>query len=261
MKGLFKTLMICLVILPGISQGQDYEMSPSGSVSELTISIENLYAELDIYGSDEKAIKISAHDYEGIPEKAKGLMPLSASGPENTGIGLSVNQEGNTVKISGAHRKADEGRYRIQIPRQARLYVEYNSFHNADGIRFSDLNGEVEVESKIGDLYFENVTGPVVASTLSSDIDLVVSELNQDSPTALSSTSGDIDLTIPVSTKGDFELKSVSGEVYTDMDFEFGEDDRLKRWGGGMSAEATLNGGGVRVSIRCVSGDIFIRKQ
>ena len=95
---------------------------------------------------------------------------------------------------------------------------------------------------------------------MSSDIEVVFTEMNQTAPTSLSSTSGDIDITIPANTKGDFKMSSTSGDVYTDLDFKFDDEDGMKRWGGGMSANAKLNGGGVKVSLRSVSGDVYIRK-
>ena len=123
------------------------------------------------------------------------------------------------------------------------------------------MSSEIEIESKIGDIKLANVSGPVVANSLSSDIEVSFSALSQASPTSISSTSGDIDITLPSSTKGTFALKSMSGEVYTDLDFDIEEKDNLRRWGGGMSANANLNGGGVEISLRCISGDIYLRKQ
>ncbi len=247
-----------LVIL-GTLHAQDYEMTPSVGSSDLTISIKNLYADLEIIGTDDKTVSIKARDYRGLPEKARGLKPLSATGPENTGIGLNVEEEGNTVTISGAHRKADDAQFEIRIPRSARLLIEYNNFQAGD-IGISEMRGEVEVESKIGDLTFYEVTGPIVANTLSANIEVVLSELSQASPTSLSSTSGDIEITMPEGTKANFEMKSVTGEVYTNLDFDLDENQNLKRWGG-SAVETTLNGGGVEISLTCVSGDIYLRKK
>ena len=56
-------------------------------------------------------------------------------------------------------------------------------------------------------------------------------------------------------------MSSTSGEIYTDLDFQITKSNGLRRWGGGMFADAALNGGGVEVTIKSVSGDILIRKQ
>lgn len=259
MKKLFLTL--AAIALVATVNAQRYEMTPSGNISELTIYIGNLYADLEITGTNSEMIRITASEYEGLPEKARGLKPLSATGPDNTEIGLHVKQDGSEVTIAGASRKSDDGEYRIELPAKVKLVIEYDSFQAGD-IRVKDMSGEVEATSKVGDMEFQDIQGPLVASSLSSDISVVFSSVSQSSPTDVVSTSGDVDVTLPADTKGDFQMKTVSGEVYTDLDFEFGEDEKKPNfWGGGMSAEATLNGGGVRINLKSISGDIFIRKQ
>lgn len=259
MKKLLFTLAAIAIV--ATVNAQRYEMTPSGNISELTIKIGNLYADLEIVGTNSEMVRITAMDYEGLPEKAKGLKPLSATGPDNTEIGLNVSQDGSEVTISGASRKSDDGEYKIELPAKVKLVIEYDSYQAGD-IKVRDMSGEVEASSKVGDLEFENITGPLVANSLSSDISIVFTSVSQASPTDVSSTSGDVDVSLPENTKGNFQMKTVSGEVYTDLDFEFGgEEGRSKRWGGGMSAEATLNGGGVQINLKSISGDIFIRKQ
>lgn len=259
MKKLFLILAIA-AITPGV-QAQQYEMTPSGNVSELLVNITNLYADLEIKGTNSKVVKIYALDYEGLPEKAKGLKPLSATGPDNTDIGLHVKQNGSELKISGASRKSDDGAYRIELPANVKLFIEYNSFQAGD-IKVRGMSGEVEATSKVGDMEFQDIIGPLVASSLSSDISIVFSSVSQSGPTDIVSTSGDIDVSLPGSTKGNFIMNTVSGEVYTDLEFEFGEEEsKPSFWGSGMSAAATLNGGGVQINLKSISGDIFIRKQ
>ncbi|MEM9328403.1 MAG: DUF4097 family beta strand repeat-containing protein [Bacteroidota bacterium] len=259
MKTLITTIALFGIFF--LAHGQTYEMTPSGNSSELTINIENLFAYIDVRGTSEGSIRIEADDYRGLPEKAKGLKPLSATGPDNTEIGLYVKQVGNTVSIAGAHRSADDADYTIFLPKNAKLRIDYNSFQ-ANHVKVSDMASEVEIDSKVGDIELVNVTGPIVANSLSSDIDVDFSSVTQGSPTSISSTSGDLDITLPADTKGNFNMKSISGEVYTDLDFEMEQEEgSMRRFGGGMSAEATLNGGGVDISLRCISGDIYIRKK
>jgi DUF4097 and DUF4098 domain-containing protein YvlB len=113
------------------------------------------------------------------------------------------------------------------------------------------------------------VTGPLVASTLSANINVVFTELSQASPTALASISGDVDISLPADSKGNFSISTTSGEIYTDLDFDaenLSGESRRKGKGvysgfpGAVNVNAMLNGGGVEVSLRSVSGDIFIRK-
>lgn len=256
MKRIYTIAMITLIAVS--SYAQEYKYTPKGDVSTTTVVIENLFADVVIEGVSSNEITITTSDYEGIPEKAKGLKPLSATGPENTGIGLSVIQEGNTIKVSGASRKAD-GEYYIKIPKNIKLKADLNSWQAGDFVA-SGLTNEVEVKSQNSDLVLKNITGPLVAYSLSADIEVVFTTISQTTPTSISTTSGDLDITLPASAKGNFKLGTISGEIYTDIDFKFNNSDDMKRLGGGMKTDAILNGGGVEVALKSVSGDVFIRK-
>jgi DUF4097 and DUF4098 domain-containing protein YvlB len=200
-----------------------------------------------------------ANDYEGLPEKAKGLKPLSGGAPENTGIGLSVTQEGNTISISGSHREADDAEYTLSIPKNVNLKIDYNSFQAGD-VRIQGMESEVEAKSSVGDLLFVDVMGPIVAHTLSSDLEIVFTSINQTSPSSITSTSGDIDVTLPAAAKGTFKMATISGGVYTDLNFDMGEEENTRKLMG-QSATGKLNGGGVEVSLKTISGDIYVRKS
>ncbi|MEO9482916.1 MAG: DUF4097 family beta strand repeat-containing protein [Ekhidna sp.] len=229
-----------------------------GNAAETWLVIDNLSSDLKIEGTSGSDIKIESRNYRGLPDKAKGLKPLSATGPENTGIGLSMKQEGNTISLSGAHREADNADYILYLPKNLKLKINYNSWQAGD-VLIKGMTGEVEAKSQVGDLEFIDVSGPIVAHTLSSDLEVTFTTLSATSPSSLSSTSGDIDVTLPESTKGTFKMATVSGGVYTAFDFEFGEDAKMSRVGG-QNATGKLNGGGVEISLKTVSGDIYVRK-
>ncbi len=235
-----------------------FNYSIKGNAAETWLVIENLSSDIVIEGTSGTEIKIESKNYKGLPEKAKGLKPLSATGPENTGVGLSIKQEGNTISLSGAHREADNADYVMYLPKNLRVKLDYNSWQAGDVV-IKNMAGEIEAKSQVGDLEFIDVTGPIVAHTLSSDLEVTFTSLSSTSPTSLSSTSGDIDVTFPPSVKGTFKMSTVSGGVYTGFDFDFGEDAKLSRVGG-QNATGKLNGGGVEVSLKTVSGDIYIRK-
>jgi len=253
--------LVCRLIVLTISNAsaQEFTLKPKGRISELTVVISNLFSDLVIQGTTEGEIRVEADDYKGIPEKAAGLRPLSALGPDNSGIGLNVNQMGNIVSISGSYRKSNGTDYTISLPADIRLKIDYGSF-SSDDISIRGMTNEVEVKSQIGDLELLDVTGPIVASTLSADIKIIFSSLSQTSPTSIASISGDIDISVPETSRGNFSMSSTSGEIYTDLDLQVTRNNSLRNWGGGMFANASLNGGGVEITIKSISGDIFIRK-
>lgn len=256
-------LMICLgfatVAFAQSGQPGQYTHKVTGNVAELRVVVKNLFAEIRIEGSDRTDILIETSSYEGIPDKAKGLKPLSASGPENTGIGLTVLQEGSDIIVSAASRQADGGEYVLKLPKNIKLLADLNHWSAGD-LHISGMAAEVEAKTMSGQLILKNVTGPIVAYSLSGNVEVVFTSLNQNTPTSINTTSGDVDVTLPATTKASFVMGSVTGEVYTDLDFKFAQEGDLKRFGGGMSAKATLNGGGVEVMLKSVSGNVYVRK-
>lgn len=258
MKKTIGLLMLLGVFIASAQTRNEFSFNVKGNASESTLVIDQLYADLEIVGISGSEIKFVAYDYEGLPEKAKGLKPLSGGEPENTGIGLSIKQEGNTILLAGAHSEADDAEYKISVPRNLKLKLNYNSWQGGD-VKIEGMANEVEAKSQIGDLVLVDVTGPIVAYTLSSDLEVVFSSLSQVSPSSISSTSGDIDVTLPQATKGTFKMATVSGGVYTDLDFDLGEEASRRRIMG-QSTTGKLNGGGVEVLLKSVSGDIYVRK-
>jgi lia operon protein LiaG len=246
----------------GESEGQtkEFKFKVPGSPEQYTLKVSNLQTDITFEAYSGTELVITALDYEGIPEKAKGLKPLSATGPDNTEIGLNIKTEGNVISLSGAGKAASDSDYIIKMPTAMGLSYEQESWHGGGDFVVKGLSGEINVQSKNSDIILSDVSGPIVANTVSGDINVVFGKLNATKPTSLAATSGDIDITMPSDAKVNFKLSVVSGEIYTDLDLKFAEKEGLKSWGG-MNANPTFNGGGVEISLRAVSGDIFLRKK
>lgn len=72
------------------------------------------------------------------------------------------------------------------------------------------------------------------------------------------SISGFVDLSSAPDKKADFRLKSISGEVYTDLDIEIAnrQDNPIV----GYELKGKLNGGGEIVDLESISGNVYVRK-
>jgi hypothetical protein len=96
---------------------------------------------------------------------------------------------------------------------------------------------------------------------------VVFSNINQEAPTSLASISGLIDVTVPSGEKATVNVSNMSGNVYNNLDLkpvkEAASDERAY----GMSpirqdiGDFTLNGGGQKLLLKSISGNIYLRKK
>lgn len=249
-------LVLAFLALPVYAQ----EFSKAlGSKQQVKILLNR--SDMKIEGYNGKEVKITALDYEQPPERAKGLRPLYNNAQDNTNIGLSVTDEGDALTIQEASNQG--GEYIIKVPQNARLSILQLNWNGQD-IRVQDMKSEIEIQAKNADIRLLNVQGPVIANSTSGEIAIVYSSLSQQAPSMISAVSSEVDITLPAASKANLVLKSMTGEIYTDMDLQLkqknvkGSDMHLV--GGGQTIEGTTNGGGAELGIKTISSNIYIRK-
>ena len=119
------------------------------------------------------------------------------------------------------------------------------------------MKNEIDIKT-CHNIDLKDVTGPLVLSTISGDINITYSSINSAKSSSVNSISGDIDITIPVKTATDLELRTVAGAFYSDFDFSATQKNLKKV--GGNEMNYSLNGGGFKFNIGTVSGNIYLRK-
>ncbi|GAB3298916.1 hypothetical protein GCM10027511_14170 [Hymenobacter humi] len=233
---------------------QEYKTKLGGKDRKIIIDMQG--SDVTVEGIDGNELVIKGDGFEEAPKRAEGLRPIYNSAVDNTKIGLSVTQQDNTVRIARASRK--DANYVIRVPRNST--VQYNQTNwNGGDVAVRDVTGDLELNVKSGDIKLTNVTGPVVANTVSGDIQVRFAPLRQ-GPSSISTVSGDVDISMPTNTKATMKMRSVSGEVYTDFDLSLGKGQDNMRHVGGQVVDGSINGGGTVLSLKTVSGDIFVRK-
>lgn len=242
-----------------LSFAQEYKTTfDSNSASNrLNIMVEGGAIHVEGYAGNE--LIITAEGYEAPPEKAKGMRALYAGGQEdNSGIGLSVSKEGNVIQLTSVgHQEID---YLIKMPNQASLQV--NAGPRNEEVVIKNVKGEIEVKAHSDDVEIEGISGPVVANSISGNMKLSFDQLNTDKPIVISMISGDVDLILPATTKADFKLSSISGEVYTDLDINMMQkEDQGRAYGMRKPINGSINGGGTPIQVNTVSGNIYLRKK
>lgn len=226
---------------------------------QINIQLENSTVQISGYTGSEVMIE-SEDEFKGPPERAKGLKPLYNAATDNTGIGLDVQEAGGVMTIKKATSMS--ATYKIKVPTGANVRIEEQGWGNGD-ISVKDIGGEIEIVGSGAGIKLENITGPVVANSISGNIEVVFSRLNQEKPTHINAISGFIDVTLAADTKASLNLISMSGECYTDFDVKMPENEKAKglkpirsRNGAG-----TINGGGVELTLNAISGNVYLRKK
>ncbi len=248
-------LLTVVCLFATIAQAQKFSKAFSGGGSKRVV-IEADKADLKIIGTTGNDVSIEADGDFELPERAKGLKPLYRNASDNTGLGLEVTESSGVMTIRKATGKDAE--YTIRIPADAALKIEEESWEGSE-FEISDLKGEIEVKSLGSDIVITNVTGPVTANTTSGDITVVFSSVSQSAPTTISNISGFIDVTMPSATKANLRMESISGDLYTDFDLTT-QNKGMPRVGG-SKVNTTLNGGGVEITLKCISDDVYLRKK
>lgn len=276
-------LLVALLVVAGPGQAQSdrivVPLHDPGRPPALQISL--LSGSITVTGWDGKEVVVRLdpgsdvmngepaeedEDEEG-DERTRGLHRIP-----NLSGGLDIEERNNVVSISSHnHRDIDLA---IQVPRKSTLDL---ATVNDGDILVRDVSGEVNVENTNGDVRLVGILGPVVAHTTNGDIEAVLGRLDPNKGCSFTSMNGDLDVTIPPTTKATLRIKTDNGEIYTDFDLKVGpqtiskgeETDGSSRhrrgshsgdYGYETSMVGSLNGGGPMVHFQTFNGSIFIRK-
>ncbi len=236
---------------------QEFKISADNS-KDGKLSLVNFMGDLPIEGYNGKEIIVtSTSEPVTVPDRAKGLKPVFAAGYDNTGIGLSVEKNGNNITLTCLLPITKRGEYKIRVPEN--MAVRYESpCERAGDITVQNMSNEIEVKT-CQSIKLKNVSGPVVLSTIGGDVEVVFSEGVTPKPCSISSIGGEVDVTLPAKTGLDLEIKSIGGNIYSDFDFPQTQEKQLKQVGGN-NIKHKLNGGGIEFSLMTVSGNIYLRK-
>jgi len=183
--------------------------------------------------------------------------------------GLDVTEDNNTVKVSsgvfGGHTDVV-----IQVPTQTSVSVKTMT---GSAITIENVSGEIEANNMNGQVNITNVSGSVVAHSMNGKVVVSLNTVLPDKAMSFSTMNGDVDVTLPASTKANVKLKTDHGEMFTDFDVKLDssaqppqvEDNRKKggryrvRFDRGTTG--TINGGGPEMQFTSFNGNILIHKK
>ncbi len=254
MKYIF-SLFILLAVVKW-SSAQEYKVAV-GNNKESKLDLEDFNGDLPIEGYNGTEIIItSTSGHFETPDRAKGLKPVYAGGTDNTGIGIFMEKNGNSITLRCLVPFTQESSYKLKVPENIALKIERDCARSGPTL-ISNIKNEIEVKG-CHEVSLKNVSGPLVVSTISGGITVAFTEISRDHPISLVAVSGDVDVTLPAKSPVDLEMSTVSGNMYSDFDLSSSVKDMHRVGGGTIKTE--LNGGGTGIKLRAVSGNIYLRK-
>jgi lia operon protein LiaG len=251
-----RLILLILILSAGILSAQEYKITVQNS-KDGKLTLRDFSGKLPIvgYSGNDIVFTTSSEDNE-TPEKAKGLKAIYPGGTDNTGIGLYMEKNGNQITVTCLVPFTKGTEYTIKVPENLALDIE-SGCERSNAISIEKTKNEIDIKN-CHDIGLKDVTGPLVLSTISGNIDITFAGINSDKPFSVNSISGDIDITLPVKTATNLELRTVSGGFYSD--FEYTDTSKKLKKVGGNELDFPLNGGGFNFNVVTVSGNIYLRK-
>ena len=197
-------------------------------------------------------------------DKTAGLKKLALPGS----TGLSVEEEDNHMEIRTRTMRNSVDLV-IQVPFSTSL--DLTSMMGGE-IEVENVKGEIEVSNMNGSIKLLSVSGTVLANSMNGSVEVTFAEVNPDTPMSFSTMTGDIDVTLPASTKANLKMKTDFGEIYSDFEIVVSqapqkaeadpeeEDTGRFRIAFDKYYLGAINGGGPEFVLKTMQGDILIRK-
>ena len=200
-------------------------------------------------------------EYKGKDQSKDGLRRIGGGGVE-----LEASENDNYVKISSGSWN-NEINLEIEVPMGMDLYADT---YNDGELIISNVHGELELKNYNGEITALNVSGSVIATTYNGDIKIAFDKVADGVPMSYVTYNGNVDLTLPATTKASLKMKTQQGEIYTGFEMNItssgmvqNKDSKngtfkvsIDEWKRGE-----INGGGPEFTLKTNNGDIYIRKK
>lgn len=159
----------------------------------------------------------------------------------------------------GVHSRGHSGRDWERLSMSLEVAVPANVTVSAStvsgDIDMAGVHGDVTAGSVSGDIRLDRLhASSVRANTVSGDVDVRVEELSGNGDFVFHSVSGDVTLEVPRNFGADLSMSTVSGDINSDFPITIGNGRMSRR-----SLSARIGGGGRKLDVSTVSGDLKLR--
>ncbi|WP_375437957.1 DUF4097 domain-containing protein [uncultured Hymenobacter sp.] len=231
------------------------------------VSVRLVGGSITVVGYNGKDVVIDATSRTGrqsgrsAPAAAAGMKRIETS----NSFDLTADENNNEVSIKTNSWKNPIDLV-IKVPQRFSLQV--GTVQNGD-ITVENVAGELEVSNVNGAIQLNQVSGSAVANTVNGPIKATFKNVTAGAPMAFSTVNGQVDVSLPSSSKAALKLKSDHGEIYSDFDLvtEKSPTKVTRTNQGGMYRVSIddwtygkINGGGAEIMMKTLHGNIYIRK-
>ncbi len=248
----------------GFGQMKKFEYTPK---VKNKLEIKNMPGAVELGNSTGVSIVIESNFDLEKPRRAEGLKLLGSKG-DNTDMNLNVAEENGIVTIEGATNNVTDYKYRILIPVGIAVKLDYSNPFARGDVAVGSFQGSLEIKTLSANVRLKDCTGPLAVSSISGNVEVSFSRISQDEPTSLASVSGYLDISVPASEKATFEISSITGNVYNNLDLKSPSQEENNQRAYGLKdlkknsgKVFLLNGGGQKIFLKDISGDIYLRKR
>ncbi len=214
-----------------------FSFTMAQEVFEKTVALEkNKTAEMNFDFADNIVIK----SWENSEVSVKATVNINDN-TDNNKYELSVEPVASGIKMTG----------KINNPKSLSDY----SYQVVDGVITKSDDQCVKIDIDYEVFLPEGTT--IELETISGNLELSGFE----APVNIKTISGFIDFSIDPHLKASLETKTITGEIYSDLDLETESKAPDMQVFRGGNITATLNGGGKSIKLETISGDIYLRKE
>jgi hypothetical protein len=253
-----KYILLTFIGLATVISTRAQEFKVNKSSGKLIVKLSS--ATIEGYNGTEVIFK-SERKQEDEDPRAKGLRAINGAGnTDNTGLGISVVEKGNTVEVQ---QVAGDIALKIMVPKGMSVSFICHKLENAGKVILKNIDSEIELATDYNSVELDNISGPVSATSLYGSIEAKFGDRVK-GPISIASIYSTVDVAIPVSTAANVKLSSTYGSILASADLKIaiekkaGEDDMVAY--GGNKVDGKLNGGGLEFKLTAEYGKIYLRK-
>jgi len=230
------------------------------------IQVSLVHGSITVRGTNRRDVLVTAHPDADHPSRpsdpdAAGLRRLPQT------AGYRVTEEHNRVNVSADNPSRAVG-FEIEAPAHANLVLKTV---NGGNILVENVEGDLDVHNTNGGITLNGVAGSVFAGTTNGSVRATLTRVTAQKEMSFTSLNGNVDVTLPASTKANLRLRSDHGEVYSDFDVQMQPQsapttqentrgDGRYRIVRSRAIVGTINGGGPEFELRTFNSNVYVRK-